>query len=228
MRSRSRDPFAGVWDELGAGYQERWPETWEAELKRKLNQKLISVTDLMDHVVRVSTEAYAGTVNADDFVLFHDGLSAWWEAGAQAHMKALGFEHRQIRNITANKGTRYEGKIVGDSPEMCRALDSHGFADLKAAIMAYSYYTSDLPIGDARRFNLGTPNEVFRSIERAFAVAPTSKRVVEDILALPMVLGRIIEYKGTVVEGEALRHGRRLAKHQTWESLKPNKAPLKK
>ena len=53
-------------------------------------------------------------------------------------MKALGFEHRQIRNITANKGTRYEGKVVGDSPEMYRALDSNGFADLKAAIMAYS------------------------------------------------------------------------------------------
>jgi hypothetical protein len=68
---------------------------------------------------------------------------------------------------------------------------------------------------------------VFRSIERAFAVAPTSKRVVEDTLALPMVLGRIIEHKGTVVEDEALRHGRRLAKGKTWESLKPNKAPLK-
>jgi hypothetical protein len=94
-------------------------------------------------------------------------------------MKALGFEHRQIRNITANKGTRYEGKIVGDSPEMYRALDSHGFADLKAAIMAYSSCTSVLPVGDARRFNLGAPNVVFRSIERAFAVAPTSKRIVE-------------------------------------------------
>jgi hypothetical protein len=48
---------------------------------------------------------------------------------------------------------------------------------------------------------------VFRSIERAFAVASTSKRVVEDILALPMVLGRIIERKGTVVEDEALHGG---------------------
>ena len=70
-------------------------------------------------------------------------------------------------------------------------------------------------------------DKVFRSIERSFAVAPTSKRVVEGILALPMVLDRIIEHKGTVVEDEALRHRRRLAKHKTWESLKPNKAPLK-
>jgi len=99
--------------------------------------------------------------------------------------------------------------------------------DLKAAIMAYSSYTSILPNGDARRFNLGTPSEVLRSIERAFAVSPASKRIVEDILALPMALGRIIEHKGIVLEDDALRHVRRLAKHKTLESLKPNKAPLK-
>jgi hypothetical protein len=33
------------------------PETYKAELKSKLNWKLVPVTDLMDHVVRVSTEA---------------------------------------------------------------------------------------------------------------------------------------------------------------------------
>ena len=27
-----------------------------------------------------------------------------------------------------------QGKLVGDSPELCRALDSHGFADLDAAV----------------------------------------------------------------------------------------------
>ena len=67
--------------------------------------------------------------------------------------------------------------------------------------------------GFLEHYNLDTPNEVLRSIERAFAVSPTSKRTVEDILALPMVLDMIIEHKGTVVEGEALRHRRRLAKH---------------
>jgi hypothetical protein len=51
-------------------------------------------------------------------------------------MRAQGFERRQIRNIDANKGTHYKGKIVGDSPEMCRALDSHSYADLKAAVLA--------------------------------------------------------------------------------------------
>jgi hypothetical protein len=53
---------------------------------------------------------------------------------AQVYLASRGFANRQIRNTTANKGTRYDGKIVGDSPEMCRALDSHGFAYLKAGL----------------------------------------------------------------------------------------------
>ena len=40
------------------------------------------------------------------------------------------------------------------------------------------------------------------------------------------MLGKIIEYEGCMVPDEALRHGRRLANHKTWESLKQNKAPL--
>ena len=46
-------------------------------------------------------------------------------------------------------------------------------------------------------------------------MAPSSKRIVEDILALPRVLSKIIEYEGCVVPDEVLRHGRRAAK---WES----------
>ncbi len=34
---------------------------------------------------------------------------------------------RQTKNTTANLGALYEGMIVGDSPEMFRALNSHGF-----------------------------------------------------------------------------------------------------
>ena len=91
-------------------------------------------------------------------------------------MATLGLKDRQIKNTTANLGTRYEGKIVGDSPEMYRALDSHGFADLEAAIYKYASLTSIYPLGDPRRFNLDTPAEFLRCIERAFAVA--SKRIV--------------------------------------------------
>jgi hypothetical protein len=198
----------GCWLNKG-GYKGRYPETWKEELDLVVKKTLCPITDIMDHVVRESTAAYAGTNHAADFMIFHDGLSAWWEVEAQAHMATLGFKDRQIKNITANLGTRYAGKIVGDSPEMCRALDSHGFADLKAAIYKYASLTSVCPLGDPRRFNLGTPAEVLRCIKRAFAVAPSSKRIVEDILVMGLVLDKIIAAEGCVVPDEDMRHGRR-------------------
>ena len=81
-------------------------------------------------------------------------------------MAALGLANRQIRNTTAIKGTRHEGKIVCNSPEMCRALDSHCFADLKAALTKYASFTSVYEQDDERRFHLGTPQQLLSSIER--------------------------------------------------------------
>jgi hypothetical protein len=72
---------------------------------------------------------------------------------------------------------------------------------------------------EPRHFNLGTPAEEFRSIERAWAVAPTSKRICEDIPMPPFVLGKIIAAQGTTVEDEALQQRRRKAKHRTWGSV---------
>jgi len=37
---------------------------------------IVCVTELMDHVVAESTKAYAGTPRANDFSIFHCGLSA--------------------------------------------------------------------------------------------------------------------------------------------------------
>jgi hypothetical protein len=67
---------------------------------------------------------------------------------------------------------------------------------------------------------------VFRIIERAWAVAPTSKRICEDMLMPPFVLDKTIAAQGTTVEGEALRHGRRKAKHRTLESIHQRAGPL--
>jgi hypothetical protein len=75
----------------------------------------------MDLVVAESIKGYVGTPRTDgDFSIFHGGLAAWWEAGAQGYMASHGMANRQIRNITANVGARCEFKIVGDSPEMYR------------------------------------------------------------------------------------------------------------
>ena len=101
---------------------------------------------------------------------------------------------------------------MGDSPKMCRALDSHGFADLKAGLLTYASFTSVYPKNDSRRFHLGTPPQLLASIERTWRVTPISKRIVKDIELLPDVLGKIIKAPGCVVQDEefcGLRLGRR-------------------
>ena len=43
-----------------------------------------------------------------------------------------------IKNLSA-----YRNKIAGDSPEICRGLDSHGFEDLLRSIIFYTSITCD-------------------------------------------------------------------------------------
>ncbi len=123
----------------------------------------------------------------------------------------LGFPRcRQLRcEGTTNFGNRYHHKVVGDSPEICRGLDSHGFADLKRQLNWCVALTSLYQVDDPRRFHMGTPAEVASSLVRSWAVEPTSDRIIEDIEAFPRVLQKIIEHKGCVVLDEYLRTGRR-------------------
>ena len=52
---------------------------------------------------------------------------------------------------TTNQGTSYHGRAVGDSPELARGLDSHGFADLDYAVSYCCSLASVYPMDDLRR-----------------------------------------------------------------------------
>ena len=62
---------------------------------------------------------------------------------------------------------------------------------------------------DPCRFLMGTLEQVWSSMTRCWQVEPTSEIIVEDVLALPLVLNRIIAAKGCVVQDQYLRNGRR-------------------
>lgn len=204
----------GRWGQPGEGYPERYPPPQDhmAFVRAEVSKHYCCITDIMDHVVAESTKAYANTPEANTFMLFHDGLSTWWEKEAQDHMATLGFRDRQITSIgTTNKGsTYYEGKLVGNSPELCRGLDAHGFSDLETSIQYHVSLTRMMyDETDNRKFKTGTPAELWSTMERCWQVEPTSERIVEDILAFPRVLRLIINAKGCVVADDQLRSGRR-------------------
>ena len=57
------------------------------------------------------------------------------------------------------------------------------------------------------KFQLGTPKEGMRCMKRCWKVEPTNARVLQDIESWEFALDRIIEARGCLVHGLALRHG---------------------
>jgi hypothetical protein len=47
---------------------------------------------------------------------------------------------------------------------------------------------------------LGTPSQVWKTMEKCWSLEPTSQRIIEDIDAFPRVLQKIIEINGCAVK----------------------------
>jgi hypothetical protein len=199
----------GPWNQ-GGGYRRRFGEKWEEELRKVVNKKWCCITELMDHVIEESKNIYQNTEYEDTFLIFHDGLSAWWEKEAQQYLASKGFSRRQLCCYDpTNIGTRYRGGVTGDSPELCSGLDRNGFADLSLSIAFHCSLSSIYPSDDIRAFRMGTPSQVEAAMMRCWMMEPTSQRIIQDITKFESVLDRIIEAQGCVVPDVFLRTGRR-------------------
>ena len=190
----------GQWENKG-GYFGRYGEVQgKIELKKKVDRIYCCITDIMDHVIAESNKVYAATVHADTYLIFHDALTQWWERDAQDYLESKGFKSRQVRNLNdENSHTRYHEKLCGDSPEMCRGCDSHGFAHLRESIALHTSLSSLYDIDDPRRFSTGTPAQLWTTMTRCWEVAPTSADIITDITSFPHVINVLIENKGCVV-----------------------------
>jgi hypothetical protein len=157
----------------------------------------------------------------ETFLIYHDALCLWWSKESQKYIQEKGFEHRQWKcEDPTNRDNRYSRKLVGDSPELCRGLDSHGFADLKRSTLFHTTLSSAYKPDNKKRFNMGTPNEVWRTVVRCWSLEPTSARIIEDISNLPGVLQKVIDAQGCVVQDLYLRTGRRSRRANDKDDLK--------
>ncbi len=222
-------PMKGCWTKDGYGYKERWPQTWKQELKKKLDQKYCCVTEMIDWLVEEAREAFKDTPREHDFSIYGDGLSSFWEKGAQEYFKETypAEYSRLIRCVgSVNKDTRYHDKVVGDSPEVSSSstssnppsnsppaqlmpLDCNLFADLKKGICWHRALTYNYDDDDNEKFNFGTPDEVEATVERVWEVCPSPDRVIQDIGRWAYNISTIVKALGIVVYELNPRHGRR-------------------
>lgn len=206
-------------DKLDGGrYELRYGSSWRSEMANSLrkvragvrSEGIVCVTALMDHIVREGNDFYKSTPFAKSWVLFHDALTQWWEPEAQAHLASLGFPpSRQIcAQGETNATNRYKGKLVGNSPELC-PLDSNLFSDLEYSMKQHVALTCHLDKDDKKRFKLGTPDEVSKTLRRCWEVAVTSERIVCDIRRWTAAIDAIIKAEGAKVPELDNRRGRR-------------------
>ena len=120
-----------------------------------------------------------------------------------------------------NRENYYKGRLVGNSPELCRRLDAHGFSDLETLIQYHTSLTRMMyEDTDPRKFKTGTPAEMWATMEHCREVEPTCERVAEDILAFPRILRLIINAKGCVVADDQLRSSKRYVAVRNRSELK--------
>ena len=175
---------------------------------------MTNVIDLIDHVIDEGDRLFAGTPYAATWVIHHDALGQWWTAAAQAHVASRGMQDRQVCIPGARKTGSYDGKLVGNSPELM-PLDSNLFADFVCAIKQHVALTAEYANDDPRKFNLGSPNNTWDAMvqtwngDNELSAHPTSARIVHDVFRLPASVDRIIAAKGVVVPDLDNRKGAR-------------------
>ena len=192
-------------------------DRWKDEVLKAISNTKCSVKDMIDHIISESKKVYEGTPQEHTFFIYHDHLSIMWEKTAIKYMKDIGWYDRFIKICGLNNAKvkkYYHFSVVGDSPELCRGLDSYGFSDLEVSIKFHVAVTSALARDDPKKFQVGTPKHVWSCMLRCWeSCEPTSERIVQDIQGLTGVLHKIIENQGCVISGDNLRSGHRAERH---------------
>ena len=167
---------------------------------KTVNKEFCCIAEIMLHVVTQPQAIYAGTAEFDTFLIYHDGLKQWWERSAQNYLAYLGFANRQLKAYgDTNRDTIYCGSVVGNSPDMARGLDAHGFSDLSRSVEYHTALTYLYEPNDPRKFEMETPKQVWKTLARCWEMAPSLERIIDDVMALLHVLGNIVAAEGCVV-----------------------------
>ena len=91
---------------------------------------------------------------------------------------------------------------------MARRWDAHGFSDLSRSVEYLTALTYLYKPNDPRKFEKGTPKQVCKTQTRCWEMAPSSERIIDDVIA-PHVLRNMVKAEGCVVADNDIRSGKR-------------------
>ena len=199
-------------------YKSRFPDTWKAELAADLKKEsAICITELVEHMVRTTEEVMRGTKHEDDWYFYHDALTQLTDKRTKDWMVNKGYMKRWLLPISpCNAGTVYEGRPVGNTPEVM-PWDCSLNQDVHVTVDNHSCYFRAIPKDHAlyaKRFDKSSPSIMLKSYLRILdpvtGVCPSSKRIIQDITRCwGDHIDIICAHGGAAVDGIGSRNGHR-------------------
>ncbi len=199
--------------------------TWRSEILATVALKgSVSIETMMSHIFTCSAAAFAGTIFADSFFVYHDALSQLTAGATKAWLKTQFIGTRSYFDIWIkpeaglNAGTIFADRPPGNSPELM-PLDSSLNKDVDDCVARHvsfcSLMTPDHP-SYPLRFCRSTPTLNHLAFSRIWdaslgpeAGAPTGARIVQDCMKFVPALRSIYEARGICVQGLGSRTGHR-------------------
>ena len=208
-------------------YQSRYPDDFTERIRTSSAMKpFVCITRLISFILDECKRVMHGTIHEDDWYFYHDALSLMTASTTLNWMDSETFNGVSIRKKWLvpqkglNKGTPYEGRPVGNSPEFM-PLDNSLNADIKRAHDLHCIITSKLHIKDPRKFSMRTPKLISRGILRLVESGdgeegvPCSERVMYDCDKALNSMWEVYKKGGAIVAELANRNGHRYRKEGT-------------
>lgn len=208
------------WRKDANPYHARYGDRWEEEMKKsKAFKPFRWVMELVEHIVVESKKFFTGTEHEDSWFFYHDALSIMTEKCTVLWMKEKDYyKHWILPQLGLNDDIgSYGGRPVGNSPEYMPwdaslNKDAHESVS-RHCILSRATLKQQKKTYDVRQFSMATPTEGARAYHRILCpingVAPSSKRIVQDIEGVFTAMGVVQANKGCYVHGLAERTGRR-------------------
>ena len=225
-------------------YKARYGDRWKEVIKNVTSmRKYVCVTDMVQFMHDETAKIFKGTPYEDTYLFYHGVLSTMTDKDCIKWMEEKGILKRWIRPVYGlnnviviiddegkeKRSEHYGGRPVGNCPEIM-PQDNSLFCDFRCSFDTHVTLTCLLPKYDIRRFSKAAPRLIQSAVKRLWdpddGVAPSSKRIVQDILRLAENLQIIVENYGAVVPGVADRNGhRKLSNTNDENTLRPYYPP---
>ena len=167
-----------------------------------------------------SARVMTGTKHESDWYFYHDALNLMTAKETRRWM-----EGREINGSNCakkwlvpingcNGGTKYENRMVGNSPEFM-PMDMSLNWDVKSSHNFHCAITSDLDEEDERKFSMKTPKMIARGIKRLFEYhlpaegVPCSSRIIHDCDQALRAMKIVCDHRGAIIPGLANRNSHR-------------------